>query len=206
MTISHLEELVNQHARLLYENSKAVSDEDESREEYQCLHIIKLLTKQHIHSADCDAPFKLFLDDRRFGNIIVDPKTFEIKELIDWEFSYSAPRQFLISPPPWLIPNPDPWDWSSKERSAFKSCFSTFLRSLQEEEAMLERGHGFSSQMQNHFEDGKITFWYKQVLREPLCCVELMKNWSSELGRPMETPVDMEEFVKQRFEVYAVQS
>lgn len=80
-----------------------------------------------------------------------------------------------------------------------RSSFSVFLRGFQEEEAMLKRGHGFSSQMQNHFEDG--TFWYTQALREPLCCVELMQNWSSQLGRPMEKLVDMEEFVKQIFEI-----
>jgi hypothetical protein len=157
-----------------------------------------MLTKQLLRSADCNGTFKLFLDDLRFGNIIVDPKTFEMKALIDWELSYSAPRQFLISPPPWLIPNPDPWDWSSEERRDYKSCFSTFLRVLEEEEAMLEIGHGFSTQMQNHSEDG--TFWYTQALRELLCCVELMKNWSSELGRPTETLMDMERFVEERFE------
>ena len=80
----------------------AVSDKDEYREEYRCLHTIKRLTKRLVSSADCNGPFKLFLDDLRFGNILVDAKTFEIKALIDWEFCYSALRQFLSAPPPWL--------------------------------------------------------------------------------------------------------
>lgn len=75
-----------------------------------------MLTKQIVGSVDRIGPFKLFLDDIRFGNILVDPKTFEIKALIDWEFCYAAPREFLNTPPHWLIPNPDPWDWSFEER------------------------------------------------------------------------------------------
>jgi hypothetical protein len=175
----------------------AVSDKDECREEYRCLHTIKKLTKQLVSSAGYNGPFKLFLDDLRFGNILVDAKTFEIKALIDWEFCYSAPRQFLSAPPPWLISNPDPWDWTSEERGVYRSYFFTFLQVLQEEEATSGRDHSFSTQMQDHFEDG--TFWYTQAVREPLCCLELMQNWSAEVGQPLETPVDTEEFVTERF-------
>jgi hypothetical protein len=95
-TALYLEELVSQHTRLLHENPMAVLDKDECREEYRCLHTIKTLTKQLVTSAGCNGPFKLFLDDLRFGNILVDAKSFEIKALIDWEFCYSAPRQFLL--------------------------------------------------------------------------------------------------------------
>jgi len=75
-----------------------VLDEDECREEYRCLQTVKMLTKQFASSAGCNGPFKLFLDDLRFGNILVDAKTFEIRALIDWEFCYAAPRQFLNTP------------------------------------------------------------------------------------------------------------
>lgn len=193
----YLEELIRQHTRLLCENPTAVSDKDEYREEYRCLSTIKGLTEQFVSSPSCNGPFKLFLDDLRFGNILVDEKTFEIKALIDWEFCYSAPRHFLNTPPPWLISNPDPWDWTSEDRSMYRSSFPAFLRVLQEEETVSGRDHSFSAQMQNHFEDG--TFWYTQALREPLCCLELMQSWSVEVGRPLDTPLDTEDFVTRRF-------
>jgi hypothetical protein len=62
---------------------------------------------------------------------------------------------------------------------------------------MSGRDHSFSAQMQNHFEDG--TFWYTQALREPPFCLELMQNWSTEVGRPLEMPEDTEDFVIERF-------
>lgn len=173
-------------------------NEEECREEYRCLQTIKKLTEQFASSAGCNGPFKLFLDDLRFGNILVNPKTFEIKALIDWEFCYSAPRQFLSAPPPWLIPNPDPWDWASDEKEMYKAHFLDFIKVLQNEESMLGKDHSFSAQMQTHFEDG--TFWYIQAVREPLCCIELMESWSAEMGQPLETLVDTEVFVMKRLE------
>ncbi|ELR04343.1 hypothetical protein VC83_04010 [Pseudogymnoascus destructans] len=95
---------------------------------------MKTLTKQIVGSVDRQGPFKLFLDDIRFGNILVDSKTFVIKALIDWEFCYTAPREFLSAPPPWLIPNPDPWDWSSEERDVFRIQFLSFIKVLQDED------------------------------------------------------------------------
>ncbi|OBT73709.1 hypothetical protein VF21_06167 [Pseudogymnoascus sp. 05NY08] len=94
-TEGYLDSLVSQHTRLLCENPESVSNEDEYSEEYCCLQTIKTLTKQIMGSVDRQGPFKLFLDDIRFGNILVDPKTFVIKALIDWELCYTAPREFL---------------------------------------------------------------------------------------------------------------
>lgn len=118
-------------------------DEDECREEYRCLQTIRMLTKQLASSAGNDGPFKLCLDDLRFGNILVDAKAFDIRALIDWEFCYAAPRQFLNAPPPWLIPNPDPWDWSSQEREEYKAHFLDFLKVLQDGESLLGKAIAF---------------------------------------------------------------
>jgi hypothetical protein len=157
-----------------------------------------MLTEQMVGSADCNGSFKLFLDDIRFENILVDPKAF-IKALIDWEFCYTAPRQFLNSPPPpWLIPNPDPWDWNSEEREEFKVQLLHFIKVLQDEESKLGKDHSFSVHMRNQHENG--TFWYLQAMREPLCCLELMQSWSVEVGQPLSTPVDIAEFVGKRFQ------
>ncbi|KFY02556.1 hypothetical protein O988_02086 [Pseudogymnoascus sp. VKM F-3808] len=197
-TAAYLDKLVDQHTRLLCENPESVSDDVECQEEYRCLQTIKMLTQQLASSVDCNGPFKLFLDDLRFGNILVDSKTFEIKALIDWEFCYAAPRQFLNAPPPWFIPNPDPWDWTAEERDEYKLHFTNFMTVLQDEESVLGKDHSFSARMQTFLENG--TFWHLQALREPLCCLELMESWSAEVGKPLETPVDMEEFVARRFE------
>ncbi|KFY89793.1 hypothetical protein V500_05492 [Pseudogymnoascus sp. VKM F-4518 (FW-2643)] len=197
-TEAYLDNLVDQHTRLLCENPESVSDEEECYEQYRCLQTIKMLTKLFVGSVDCNGPFKLFLDDIRFGNILVDPKTFEIKALIDWEFCYTAPREFLNAPPPWLIPNPDPWDWKSEEREAYKVQFLHFTKVLEDEESKSGKDHSFSAQMRNQHENG--TFWYLQAMREPLCCLELMQSWSAEVGQPLDTPVDITKVVEKRFQ------
>ncbi|KFX88514.1 hypothetical protein O988_08997 [Pseudogymnoascus sp. VKM F-3808] len=195
---AYLGNLVGQHTRLLCENPESVSDEDECYAKYRCLHTVRMPTDQMVGSADCNGSFKLFLDDIRFGNILVDPKTIKINALIDWEFCYTAPRQFLNSPPPWLIPNPDPWDWNSEEREESKVQVLRFIKVLQEEESRLGKDHSFSVRMQNQHENG--TFWYLQAMREPWCCLELIQSWSAEVGQPLETPVDITEFVEKRFQ------
>ncbi|OBT82750.1 hypothetical protein VE02_09104 [Pseudogymnoascus sp. 03VT05] len=157
-----------------------------------------------------DAKMEEFIDlriyeknhDVGFGNILVDAKTFEIKALIDWEFCYAAPRQFLNAPPPWLIPNPDPWDWTAKERDVYKVHFMNFIKVLRDEESILGKGHSYSAQMQIYFENG--IFWYFQAVREPLCCLELMQSWSAKVGQPLETPVDIDELVVKRFKTPAL--
>lgn len=82
-TEAYLDNLVCQHTRLLCENPESVADKGEYYEEYRCLQTIKMLTTQIVGSVDRNGPLKLFLDDVRFGNILVDPKTFEINALID---------------------------------------------------------------------------------------------------------------------------
>lgn len=174
-----------------------MSNEGEYSEEYCCLQTIKTPTRQNVGSVDLQGPFKLFLDDIRFGNILVDPKTFVITALIDWEFCYTAPREFLNAPPPWLLPNPAPWDWSPEERYAFKVQFLSFIKVLQDEESRLGKHYGFSEQMRSQHENG--TFWYLQAMRELLCCLELMQSWSAEVDQPLEIPLDITEFVGKRF-------
>jgi len=75
---------------------------------------------------------------------------------------------------------------------------------LKDEESILGKDHSFSSQMQNHLENG--TFWYIQAVREPLCCLELMQSWSAEVSQPLETPVHTEGFVIRKFETCFGQS
>jgi hypothetical protein len=74
-----------------------------------------------------------------------------------------------------------------------------FMKVLRDEKSVLGKDHSFSARMQISLENG--TFWYLQALREPLCYLEFMESWSAEVGKPLETPVDMEEFVARRFEI-----
>lgn len=54
--------------------------------------------------------FRLFGDDFRPGNILIDDSN-ELVSVIDWEFTYTAPTQFSLDPPWWLLlDTPEMWD------------------------------------------------------------------------------------------------
>ena len=55
-------------------------------------------------------PFRLFGDDFRPGNILINDAN-KIVSVIDWEFTYTAPTQFVLDPPWWLLlDTPEMWD------------------------------------------------------------------------------------------------
>ncbi|KAL2066298.1 hypothetical protein VTL71DRAFT_2369 [Oculimacula yallundae] len=54
--------------------------------------------------------FRLYGDDLRLGNILIND-TNEVVSVIDWEFTYTAPTQFVLDPPWWLLlDTPEMWD------------------------------------------------------------------------------------------------
>jgi hypothetical protein len=54
--------------------------------------------------------FSLWCDDLRAGNVLLDEND-RIVSLIDFEFTYAAPRQFALDPPWWLLlEQPERWD------------------------------------------------------------------------------------------------
>lgn len=48
-------------------------------------------------------PFRIFCDDLRPSNMLVDPKTMRITALLDFEFTDVMPAQFAYDLPWWLI-------------------------------------------------------------------------------------------------------
>ncbi len=64
-------------------------------------------------------PFRLWCDDLRAGNILLDENE-RIAAIIDWEFTYAAPTQFILDPPWWLLlAEPEKWpegilSWASE--------------------------------------------------------------------------------------------
>lgn len=52
---------------------------------------------------DDSGPFRVFCDDLRPSNMLVDPKTMRITALLDFEFTNVMPAQFAYDLPWWLI-------------------------------------------------------------------------------------------------------
>ncbi|KAF8852949.1 hypothetical protein BDZ45DRAFT_749016 [Acephala macrosclerotiorum] len=138
-------------------------------EKYLSLHALKA-TAGHFTSKDNKNDHKLFGDDIRLGNILVDPETFQITAVLDFEFWYIAPAQFLYSPPPWLMLK-EPWEWDQNEEEEYKVKLRSYTKIMEEEEEACGQDHSFSCLMQQYMNDG--TFWYNLVLPISVCHARL---------------------------------
>lgn len=116
-------------------------------------------------------PFKLWCDDLRPSNVLVDADH-RIVAVIDWEFTYAAPAEFTYSPPSWLLlVTPEEWDgglddWAAK----YEPRFETFLRVLEAKErefstqGRLNESQVLSTHMRRSWETGD--FWLAYAARK----------------------------------------
>ncbi|ODM20999.1 hypothetical protein SI65_04052 [Aspergillus cristatus] len=70
----------------------SVFDAKDCREKYTCRHLMKTIALSFIRNNN--GPFKLFSDDLRPENVLVDKDTLQITAVIDWEIYYAALSQF----------------------------------------------------------------------------------------------------------------
>ncbi|OAQ65777.1 protein kinase-like domain [Pochonia chlamydosporia 170] len=113
-------------AQLIFQHNDLVTSEDDCRNKYVARQIFRRLAKQGRFSTFgflednwsaqsrklpssslCPAPsnsdsFRLWGDDFRAGNILLTDSD-NIAALIDWEYTYAAPTQFILDPPWWLL-------------------------------------------------------------------------------------------------------
>ncbi|KID82299.1 phosphotransferase [Metarhizium guizhouense ARSEF 977] len=112
--------------QLIFQHNDVVNSDDDCRNKYVARQIFRRLAKQgklstfgfqqdswSAQSSEISpstlspAPpgthsFRLWGDDFRAGNILLTESD-DIAALIDWEFTYAAPTQFILDPPWWLL-------------------------------------------------------------------------------------------------------
>lgn len=91
------------HLLHLTKQRNSIYSSRDCRMRYTSRRLFKSIIPFFTSQTDINGPFKLFCDDLGPGNILVDPSTLKITGVIDWEFCYAAPAQFLASPPDWLL-------------------------------------------------------------------------------------------------------
>lgn len=132
----------------------------------------KMATDHRLATPDTDkGPFKLWCDDFRPANILVDADH-RIVGVIDWEFTYAAPAEFAYSPPWWLLlVMPEEWpegldDWVAQ----YQPRLETFLRVIEAKERELiecgglEQTQVLSTHMRHSWETGD--FWLAYAARK----------------------------------------
>ncbi|KAL9131449.1 MAG: hypothetical protein Q9217_000597 [Psora testacea] len=85
-----------------------VTDPEDARRRYISRHLFARLAARY--PVNKNGPFKLFCDDLRPANILVNKKTLRITAVLDLEFTNAMPPQFAHDPPWWLLlVGPDMW-------------------------------------------------------------------------------------------------
>jgi hypothetical protein len=180
-------------AQLVFQHSDAVSSEDDCRNKYVARQIFRRLAKQgrlstfgfaeddwSVQSSKMDrgalspAPdgsgsFRLWGDDFRAGNILLD-ETDDIAALIDWEFAYVGPTQFVLDTPWWLLFNTaEMWDDGMDDWiRVYKGRLETWLAAMRRAEEGMEEPSPFpvplSTYMRESWETGR--FWLNYGARK----------------------------------------
>ncbi|CAM1503233.1 Fc.00g080090.m01.CDS01 [Cosmosporella sp. VM-42] len=113
--------------------------------------------------------FRLWGDDFRAGNILLNDSD-DIAALIDWEFAYAGPTQFILDPPWWLLlDTAEMWssgidDW----KEIYEARLKTWLSAMKRAEEMTEQPSSLpvvlSTYMQESWATGR--FWLNYGVRK----------------------------------------
>ncbi|KAJ5799754.1 uncharacterized protein N7518_001822 [Penicillium psychrosexuale] len=124
----YFQSLAMQHlSHLRLQQRDAVSSEEDCRRKFtaRCLFldITKKLCTEHPQG-----PFRLYCDDLRPSNILIDLDSSRASGVIDWEFTYAAPAEFTWVAPWWLLLQ-SPEDWEG-DLNLFLTRYSPRLRAF----------------------------------------------------------------------------
>ncbi|THY08716.1 hypothetical protein D6D01_09620 [Aureobasidium pullulans] len=204
-SMDYMQHLVQQNIAHLHEQRNSIDDATDARRKFILRCRMEALVPYFTSTTNDSGPFKIFCDDFRLGNVLIDEITLEFTGVIDWEWTYAAPHQFLFSAPPWLILE-RPNSWTEDGESRYKENFAIFLQCLGEEEEkrqnQIPEDQRMSTLMRQSLDDG--TFWFTQLIQAAFNFDEeiLWRNLEKavrergllELGVPSEE--DVEKFVE----------
>jgi hypothetical protein len=154
----------------------AQDDEKEAWDRFVARRVFeKLIPVYNVSDEGEEGRFRLFCDDMRPTNMLVDPETLRITAVLDWEFTNAMPAQFTADVPCWLLlKRPSVWLDEAKPDEfvrLFKPRAEQFIRAVERVEAREHLGAGMrplSSQMTDSWESGR--FWFNFASR---CCFDV---------------------------------
>ncbi|GES58539.1 phosphotransferase family protein [Aspergillus terreus] len=105
---------------LIHQRNDAVESADDCRRKFIARKLfLKLAKNKRLTNPSLEkGPSKTWCDDLRPANILLN-EDLQIVGVVDWEFTYAAPAEFMNAPPWWLlIEKPECWpqgleDWTS---------------------------------------------------------------------------------------------
>ena len=139
---------IQQLCHLRTQRNDAITDEIDCQKKYVARCLFRKLTRD-VSTEYRHGPFRLFCDDFRPSNVLIDHVNLTVAGVIDWEFTYVAPAEFTYTAPWWLLlQNPEDWESDLTEFLArYTPRFRVFLETLREcETEKLQNGTLLDSQ------------------------------------------------------------
>ncbi|RFU32577.1 hypothetical protein B7463_g3765, partial [Scytalidium lignicola] len=178
-------------AQLVFQHNDLVSTEDDCRNKYVARQLFYKLAKQgrlstfgfaeDVWSAQSktqpltlspapvgSSSFRLWCDDFRPANVLLNESD-DIVAVIDWEFAYVGPTQFVLDPPWWLLLDV-PEMWSSgidNWRKVYDMRLKTWLSAVKQVEKSIDPNSmpfTLSTYMRESWETGR--FWLNYAARK----------------------------------------
>lgn len=158
------------------QRNDAISSEEDCRKKYIARCLFRRPARENRLCRYENGPFKLFCDDLRPANILANSEfDYKMVGVIDWEFSFAAPAEFVYSPPFWLL--------LQRPEQGLDDCTLTcgkrlevFLQELRNrEDVVIQRGilsadGRLSDRMRESWENGD--FWV---------CYAANKSWAFDM-------------------------
>ncbi|OAR00278.1 hypothetical protein LLEC1_06100 [Akanthomyces lecanii] len=168
----YLKSVAREHLVHLRTQRNLADDAEIARARFIARHrFAQLVPKYYIDDA---GPFIPYCDDLRPANVLVDPDTFQITAVLDFEFTNVMPAQFTYDPPWWLLlSGPEAWlDRGAVEefQDLYKPRMEQFLRALEQfEGTSVQRGQRpaeppLSARMRESWSSGR--FWFDLAARK----------------------------------------
>ncbi|KAL4803408.1 kinase-like domain-containing protein [Aspergillus unguis] len=161
----YFEELACHHLHHLeLQRNDAVTDEADCRKKYVARCLFRKLSRE-IPREWGNGPFRLYCDDLRPDNVLVDATRLAVAGVIDWEFCYAAPVEFTMAAPWWLLlESPEDWDTDLNQfLQRYMPRLRTFLDVLKDcetkriHDGSLSQSKRLSTAMEKSMETG--LFW-----------------------------------------------
>lgn len=174
-----------QIATLVFQHNDVVTSEDDCRTKYVSRQLFRRLATQGklatfgfaeddwsaspcgtLHAPDGEGLFRVWSDDFRPANVMVDEDD-RVLGVIDWEFAYVAPTQFVLDPPWWLLlDQPEMWEGGIDEwTKLYATRLQTWLSAMEEAEKDLKVGAlRLSGYMRESWATGR--FWLNYAARK----------------------------------------
>ncbi|KAF2644206.1 phosphotransferase enzyme family protein-like protein [Massarina eburnea CBS 473.64] len=182
----YFQSLISEQMTHLWTQRNLCSSPVEAHNRYISRHLFAQTVDKH-HCINNTGPFKLFCDDLRPQNILVDPNTLRITAVLDLEFTNAMPSQYASEPPWWLLlVGPDSYLLRDRTIAEFVDAYEPrleqFLRAMERVEVGrrgLEGEKALSCLMRESW--GTKRFWFNYAGRKPFD-VEVFFDWCLKEG------------------------